>query len=101
MAWTYASATRLFETGSYTSRFPSPARVSAGAGVLGVAGRDGKVVRPANGMLTRVGRPPLGAAAKQQATLRLDADVLAKFRECGPGWQGRINAALRVAAGLA
>lgn len=60
----------------------------------------GTVVRPANGTLTRVGRPPLGAAAKQQVTLRLDADVLAKFREGGPGWQGRINAALRGAAGL-
>jgi uncharacterized protein (DUF4415 family) len=60
----------------------------------------GKVVRPANGTLTRAGRPPLGDAAKQQVTLRLDPDVLAKFREDGPGWQGRINAALRTAAGL-
>jgi len=60
----------------------------------------GKVVRPANGTLTRAGRPPLGDAAKRQVTLRLDPDVLAKFRESGPGWQGRINAALRVAAGL-
>jgi uncharacterized protein (DUF4415 family) len=60
----------------------------------------GKVLRPANGTLTRAGRPPLGDAAKQQVTLRLDPDVLAKFRESGPGWQGRINAALRVAAGL-
>jgi len=32
--------------------------------------------------------------------LRLDPNVLAKFREGGPGWQGRINAALRAAAGL-
>jgi len=55
----------------------------------------GKVVRPANGTLTRAGRPPLGDAAKQQVTLRLDPDVLAKFREGGPGWQGRINAALK------
>ncbi len=60
----------------------------------------GTVVRPANGTLTRAGRPSLGDAAKQQVTLRIDPDVLAKFREGGPGWQGRINAALRVAAGL-
>ena len=60
----------------------------------------GKVVRPANGTLTRAGRPPIGDAAKQQVTLRLDPDVLAKFREGGPGWQGRINAALRDATGL-
>ncbi|MEH3158002.1 MAG: BrnA antitoxin family protein [Sphingomonas taxi] len=34
---------------------------------------------------------------KQQVTLRLDPDVLAKFRATGPGWQARINAALRAA----
>jgi uncharacterized protein (DUF4415 family) len=33
-------------------------------------------------------------------TLRLDADVIAKFRETGPGWQSRMNEALRKAAGL-
>lgn len=60
----------------------------------------GKVVRAATGTLTRAGRPPLGAAAKQQVTLRLDPDVIDKFREGGPGWQGRINAALRKAVGL-
>ena len=60
----------------------------------------GKVVRPATGTLTRAGRPPLGATAKRQVTLRLDPDVLARFREDGPGWQGRINAALRKVVGL-
>ena len=60
----------------------------------------GKVVRPATGTLTRAGRPPLGTAAKQQVTLRLDPDVIEKFRADGPGWQSRINAALRVATGL-
>lgn len=54
-------------------------------------------MRPANGTLTQAGRPPLSDAAKQQVTLRLDPDVLAKFREGGPGWEGRINAALRAA----
>jgi uncharacterized protein (DUF4415 family) len=46
------------------------------------------------------GRPPLGAVAKQQVTLRLDPDVIDRFREGGPGWQGRINEALRKAVGL-
>jgi uncharacterized protein (DUF4415 family) len=32
--------------------------------------------------------------------LRIDQDVLAHFQEGGPGWQDRINAALRKAAGL-
>ena len=38
--------------------------------------------------------------AKEQVTLRLDRDVLDHFQEDGPGWQERINAALRKAAGL-
>jgi uncharacterized protein (DUF4415 family) len=35
--------------------------------------------------------------AKQQITLRLDRDVIEKFRAKGPGWQSRINEALRKA----
>ena len=45
------------------------------------------------------GRPPV-ENPKKQVTLRLDADVLDRFRAEGPGWQGRINAALRKASGL-
>jgi len=37
--------------------------------------------------------------AKEQVTLRIDQDVLEYFREGGPGWQDRINDALRKAAG--
>ncbi len=37
---------------------------------------------------------------KISTILRLDPDVLAAFRASGPGWQSRINAALRKAAGL-
>ena len=36
---------------------------------------------------------------KQQVTLRIDQDVLEYFQEGGPGWQDRINDALRRAAG--
>jgi uncharacterized protein (DUF4415 family) len=36
---------------------------------------------------------------KEQVTLRLDQDVLAFFQEGGPGWQDRINEALRKVAG--
>jgi uncharacterized protein (DUF4415 family) len=42
----------------------------------------------------RPGRPP-SAHPKQQVTLRLDADVIEHFRATGPGWQTRINEALR------
>ena len=37
---------------------------------------------------------------KEMVSLRLDRDVLAAFQDDGPGWQERINAALRKAAGL-
>ncbi|EIM27498.1 BrnA antitoxin family protein [Microvirga lotononidis] len=46
--------------------------------------------------------PPKAAAipgVKETITLRIDQDVLAYFQEDGPGWQERINAALRKAAG--
>ncbi len=43
---------------------------------------------------TRRGRPPL-TSPKISTTLRLDADVLAHFQASGPGWQTRMNAALR------
>jgi uncharacterized protein (DUF4415 family) len=36
---------------------------------------------------------------KEQVTLRIDQDVLEYFQEDGPGWQERINDALRKAAG--
>jgi uncharacterized protein (DUF4415 family) len=36
---------------------------------------------------------------KEQVTLRIDQDVLHYFQAGGPGWQDRINAALRKAAG--
>jgi uncharacterized protein (DUF4415 family) len=38
---------------------------------------------------------------KQQVTLRIDQDVLEHFQAGGPGWQDRINEALRKAAGKA
>jgi uncharacterized protein (DUF4415 family) len=37
---------------------------------------------------------------KEQVSLRLDRDVLEHFQDEGPGWQDRINAVLRKAAGL-
>jgi uncharacterized protein (DUF4415 family) len=37
------------------------------------------------------------APTKQQVTLRLDKDVVERFRATGAGWQSRINDALRKA----
>lgn len=39
-------------------------------------------------------------AGKEVVSLRLDRAVLEHFQDDGPGWQDRINAALRQAAGL-
>jgi BrnA antitoxin of type II toxin-antitoxin system len=73
--------------------------------------RGGVLVRPATGKLgpngiiplqpgdRGAGRPPL-ANPKQQVTLRLDPEVLEKFRATGKGWQSRINAELRKALGI-
>lgn len=61
--------------------------------------KNGELVRPADGTLTRPGRPKL-ANPKKQVTLRLDSVVLEKFRAMGPRWQSRINAELRKALGL-
>jgi uncharacterized protein (DUF4415 family) len=49
-----------------------------------------KVIRP--------GRPR--GSAKRAVSIRLDQAVIDHFRAGGPGWQSRINAALRKAAGL-
>src|SRR3954447_7685620 len=40
------------------------------------------------------GRPSLDIS-KERVELRLDQDVIDAFRAGGPGWQSRINAALR------
>ena len=38
---------------------------------------------------------PAGSGSKEQVAIRIDNDVLAAFRAAGPGWQTRMNAALR------
>ena len=48
--------------------------------------------------IIRRGRPP--GSTKTQVSLRLDHDVIAAFRAQGPGWQSRMNEALRKAAGV-
>ena len=49
----------------------------------------------AEAMLTpRRGRPP-ASERKVQVSLRLDPDVIAAFRATGPGWQTRMNNALK------
>lgn len=52
-----------------------------------------------DGRLVKRGRPPL-ETKKQLVSLRLDPDVIARFKADGPGWQARINETLRKAVGL-
>ena len=44
-------------------------------------------------------KSPSLPGAKELVSLRIDRDVLDHFQESGPGWQDRINSALRDAAG--
>ncbi|MCU6453677.1 BrnA antitoxin family protein [Sphingomonas sp. A2-49] len=49
--------------------------------------------RPASEVLP----PHIAAQLTRGDDVALDPDVIAKFRATGPGWQARINAALRAA----
>jgi uncharacterized protein (DUF4415 family) len=48
----------------------------------------------------RRARGPQKAPTKKLVSLRIDPDVLDKFKAGGVGWQSRMNDALRKAAGL-
>lgn len=48
----------------------------------------------------RRGRPPVKGRSKIATNLRLDADVIERLRQAGPGWQTRANDLLRNALGL-
>lgn len=52
--------------------------------------------KPAPALPPKTAAPP---GAKETVSLRIDRDVLDFFQEGGPGWQERINAALRKVAG--
>jgi len=45
-------------------------------------------------------RGPQKTPTKQLVSIRLDRDVVAHFRKPGPGWQQRVNEALRKVARL-
>jgi uncharacterized protein (DUF4415 family) len=46
-----------------------------------------------NGRLVRRGRPP--GSLKKQVAIRLDIDIIERFKADGAGWQSRVNAVLR------
>ncbi len=60
---------------------------------------NGKVIRPAQGTLTRPpGRPKL-ADAKQVVTLRLPPSLIERYKRGGKDWRARMADAIRKAAG--
>jgi uncharacterized protein (DUF4415 family) len=61
----------------------------------------GQVLPPVlyDALTRRPGRPKT-ERPKRIVTIRLDQDVLDHFRAQGKGWQSRVNAALRKAAGV-
>lgn len=74
------------------SRRPSDARSTAEAAFKAAT-------RPAAPPLPVEPRAAVVPGAKEQVSLRLDREVLEHFQADGPGWQDRINAALRALIG--
>ena len=72
----------------------TPASTDAVQPERAVVVRDGGPLAVREALVKRgrgLGKKP----AKQQVTLRLSPDVLAHFKAGGPGWQARIDEALR------
>ncbi len=54
----------------------------------------------AEAMRKNAGGRPKSENPKIAVSLRLDQEIVARFKASGPGWQTRMNDALREAAGL-
>jgi uncharacterized protein (DUF4415 family) len=72
------------------SRRPTDARAAAEKAFKAVTAPKPTELPPA---------PPPVPGVKEMVSLRIDREVLDFFQAGGPGWQDRINAALRKAAG--
>jgi uncharacterized protein (DUF4415 family) len=71
------------------SRRPSDPRAAADAAFKAVTTKPADLPTP----------KPAVPNAKEMVSLRIDRDVLDFFQDGGPGWQDRINDALRKATG--
>ncbi len=72
------------------SRRPTDPRTAAEKAFKAVTAKPAPALAPT---------PAAVPGAKEMVSLRIDRDVLDFFQADGPGWQERINAALRKAAG--
>jgi uncharacterized protein (DUF4415 family) len=75
----------------------SPPRRPTGSIERAEAAFKALTTKPVENVSPRTAAIPAG---KETVSLRLDRDVLAHFQDDGPGWQDRINDALRKVAGL-
>jgi uncharacterized protein (DUF4415 family) len=76
------------------NRPPHRSRVTTGPRDAAEAAFKSATAKP----VEAVPEAPRLPGVKELVSLRIDQDVLAHFQEGGPGWQDRINAALRKAA---
>ena len=74
---------------------PNRTRTTSGSWTTAEAAFKNATTKPAEPAPRKSSVP----GAKELVTLRIDRDVLDFFQEDGPGWQDRINKALRKAAG--
>ena len=80
--------------GPYRSRRPSDPRQAAEAAFKSVTTKPVEEAAPAPAP-----KPPVVPGTKELVTLRVEREVVEFFQEDGPGWQDRMVAALRRAAG--
>lgn len=90
-----------------TSRPFSAKQIAAAKAAAKPAARGSRTVDFSKGVISRGGgvsatieavrrgRGPNKNPTKEQVAIRLDRDVLTAFRAGGPGWQTRMNAALK------
>jgi uncharacterized protein (DUF4415 family) len=89
---------RRADRGSIVSKPPSRTRIPTGARDAAEAAFKAATTKPPP-LVDEPSKATALPGTKELVSLRIDADVLAFFQEDGPGWQDRINAALRKAAG--
>ncbi|MCJ2033943.1 BrnA antitoxin family protein [Methylobacterium sp. J-068] len=78
------------------SRRPSDPRQAAEAAFKAATTKPAEVAKAAS----PAAAPSAVPGAREMVTLRIDRAVLEHFQKDGPGWQDRVNAALKAAAGL-
>jgi uncharacterized protein (DUF4415 family) len=86
------------------SRRPSDPRQAAEAAFKAATTKPVETAKPVGTAkpVSATSAAPASAVpgAREMVSLRVDRAVLEHFQKDGPGWQDRINAALKAAAGL-